>query len=65
MSDLDLGMNNWMSNPSFVAYAISCLILCLNLLFLWGYSGTSRARTKTAMNAEDALRFGAVLIEVR
>jgi prostaglandin-E synthase 1 len=57
-------MNNWLSNPTFLVYAIACLILCANLLFLWGYSGTARARTKTAMNEEDAARFGASLAEI-
>ncbi len=57
-------MSNWLNNPSFIAYAITCLILCVNLLFLWGYSGASRGKTKTAMNEEDAVRFGASLTEV-
>ena len=57
-------MNNWLNNPAFLVYAIACLILCANLLFLWGYSGTARARTKTAMNEEDAARFGASLAEI-
>ena len=57
-------MNNWLNNTSFVVYAITCLVLCVNLLFLWGYSGVSRARTKTAMNEEDAVRFGASLTEI-
>ena len=57
-------MNNWLNNPSFIAYAISCLVLCANLLFLWGYSGASRGKTKTAMNEEDAIRFGASLTQI-
>jgi prostaglandin-E synthase 1 len=57
-------VNNWLNNPAFLVYAISCLILCVNLLFLWAYSGTARARTKTAMNEEDATRFGASLTEI-
>jgi uncharacterized MAPEG superfamily protein len=57
-------VNNWLTNPAFLVYAISCLILCVNLLFLWAYSGTARARTKTAMNEEDATRFGASLTEI-
>jgi uncharacterized MAPEG superfamily protein len=51
-------MDNWLSNSTFVVYAATCLVLCLNLLFLWAYSGAVRAKTKTAINAEDAARFG-------
>lgn len=40
-------------NPTFVAYALSCLLLCANLLFLWGRSGAVRAGTKTFINPED------------
>lgn len=56
-------MNNWLSNPTFVVYAITCLLLCFNLLFLWGYSGAARGKTKTAVNEEDATRFRATLAE--
>ena len=57
-------MSNWLKNPAFLVYAITCLILCVNLLFLWGYSGVVRAKTKTAMNEEDAARFRASLAEI-
>jgi len=57
-------VNNWLTNPAFLVYAISCVILCVNLLFLWAYSGAARARTKTAMNEEDATGFGASLTEI-
>jgi uncharacterized MAPEG superfamily protein len=57
-------MNHWLNNPAFLVYAITCLILCVNLLSLWAYSGVARARTKTAMNEEDATRFGASLAEI-
>jgi uncharacterized MAPEG superfamily protein len=57
-------MNNLLNNPTFLVYAITCLVLCGNLLFLWGYSGAARAKTKTAMNEEDAARFGASLTEI-
>ena len=43
-----------LNNPTFVAYAIISLVLVANLLFLWVYSGAVRARTKTAVNPEDA-----------
>ena len=26
------------TNPAFVVYVINCLLLCLNLTFLWVYS---------------------------
>jgi len=52
---------SWSNNPSFVAYAITCVVLSLNLLFLWAYSGAVRAKSKTAINEEDAARFGAPL----
>ena len=57
-------MNNWLNNSTFLAYAITCLVLCGNLLFLWGYSGAARAKTRTAMNEEDAIRFSASLAEI-
>ncbi len=57
-------MNNWLSNPAFLVYAVTCLVLCINLLFLWAYSGATRGKTKTAMNEEDAARFGASLAEM-
>jgi prostaglandin-E synthase 1 len=52
---------NWLNNPAFVAYAITCVILGGNLLFVWAYSGSTRAKTKVAINKEDAERFGAKL----
>jgi prostaglandin-E synthase 1 len=54
-------MDNWLNSPSFVAYAVMCVVLCLNMLGLWGYSGAVRAKTKTAINHEDAARFGSSL----
>jgi prostaglandin-E synthase 1 len=56
-------MNNWLGNPAFVAYAITCLILSGNVLFLWGYSGFVRYQTKTVMNEEDAARYSSPLAE--
>lgn len=54
-------MENRLNNPSFVVYAITCVILSSNLLFVWAYSGSRRAKTAVAINAEDAERFGAKL----
>jgi prostaglandin-E synthase 1 len=50
-------MENWLNNPTFVVYAITAVVLNINLLFVWGYSGAARAKTKTAVNKEDAERF--------
>lgn len=57
-------MNNLLNNPAFFAYAITCLVLCGNLLFLWAYSGALRGKSKTAMNEEDVTQFGATLAEI-
>lgn len=57
-------MNSLQSNPAFMAYAIACLVLSANLIFLWAFSGATRGKTKTAINAEDAARFGGTLVEV-
>lgn len=54
-------MGTWLNNPSFVVYAITCVILSGNLLFVWAYSGATRAKTKVAINTEDAERVGAKL----
>jgi uncharacterized MAPEG superfamily protein len=51
-----------MTSPSFLPFAISSIVLALNLLFLWGWSGAVRGKTKTAMNPEDSERFGATLV---
>jgi prostaglandin-E synthase 1 len=51
-------MENWLNNPTFVVYAITAVVLNINLLFVWAYSGAARAKTKTAINKEDAERFG-------
>jgi uncharacterized MAPEG superfamily protein len=50
------------SNPTFVVYAITTVVLVLDLLFLWVYSGIVRAGSKTAINEEDAKQFGSALI---
>ncbi len=53
---------SWSNQPAFVAYAIASLILALNLLFLWNYSGAVRGKTKTTLNEEDARQFGTTLV---
>jgi prostaglandin-E synthase 1 len=42
------------ANPAFVAYAACLLVLSLNMLVLWAYSGSVRGKTKTTPNKEDA-----------
>lgn len=56
-------MINLLRQPAFIAYAVTTLLLCINLMFLWLYSGATRARTKTAINPEDAKQFGGVLAQ--
>ncbi len=41
------------SNPSFLVYSASMVVLCVNVLALWAYSGAVRARTKTSHTRED------------
>ena len=55
-------MNDWIKNPTFIYYTITCLILTTNLLFLWVYSGFVRAKVKTTVNKEDASRFGGAAV---
>ena len=47
--------------PAFLAYAVACVVLAINMLFLWVYSGGVRARVGIAINPEDAARFGVPL----
>ncbi len=56
-------MITWLNYPAFPAYAITSLVLCINLLFLWVYSGTVRAKTGTAANPEDSVQYHAALSE--
>jgi uncharacterized MAPEG superfamily protein len=51
-------------NPAFLAYAFSCLVLSLNLLLLWVYSGAMRAQGGVAINPEDGARYGAPVSEL-
>ena len=45
------------NNPAFLLYAVTALILCLNLLVLWGYSGVARGQTGVQINTEDSALF--------
>ena len=53
-----------MNSPLFVAYAVTALVLSLNLILLWAMSGVARTRTKTALNPEDAAQFKVAHVEV-
>jgi uncharacterized MAPEG superfamily protein len=54
---------NLLNNPAFVAYAIACIALSVNLMFLWAKSGAVRNKAKSTPNPEDATQFGAALAE--
>jgi uncharacterized MAPEG superfamily protein len=45
---------NLAANPAFTVYAITILVLSLNMLVLWALSGGVRAKTHTTPNAEDS-----------
>lgn len=57
-------MSGLTANPAFLAYALTTLVLSLNLLGLWLSSGALRARGGVAINPEDGARFGASVSEV-
>lgn len=42
-----------LQDPSFRLYALCCLALCMILMFLSGYTGAMRGRTKSPANPED------------
>jgi prostaglandin-E synthase 1 len=46
-----------MPQPAFAIYALCAVVLCLNMLVLWGYSGAVRSKTKTTHNPEDLAVF--------
>jgi len=54
----------FLNSPAFVAYAVSSVALCCNLIFLWAYSGAVRNKVKSTPNPEDATRFGAALSDI-
>ena len=56
-------MTPWSNQPAFVAYALACVLLCANLIFLWMFSAVQRAKSKTAMNPEDAAKFKVTLVD--
>jgi prostaglandin-E synthase 1 len=56
-------MLNLATNPAFIAYAVAVVVLSLNMLILWGWSGAVRGRSKTTPNTEDS-RGNNALVEV-
>src|SRR5258707_15153884 len=51
------------ANPTFLAYGLTCVVLSLNLVGLWVFSGAIRARGGVAINPEDGARYGARVSE--
>lgn len=51
-------------SPIFLPYAITCVVLNLNLLLLWVSSGAIRTKNKIAVNAEDGARYGVTVSEM-
>ena len=52
------------AHPVFMAYAITCIVLCLNLLMLWVSSGAIRAKGGVAINPEDGARYSVPVSEL-
>jgi len=51
-------------SPAFVIYAVTTVLLCLNLYGLWIWSGLVRNRTRTLRNPEDtAVAGGRTVVE--
>jgi microsomal prostaglandin-E synthase 1 len=48
-----------LNNSAFVAYIVTALIITLNLVALWAYSGVARAGSGVQINTEDAALFKA------
>jgi prostaglandin-E synthase 1 len=49
------------ANPAFIAYAVTVIVLSLDMLFLWGYSGAVRGRAKATPNAVEPPEIARVL----
>ena len=47
-------MTSLAAQPAFVAYVAALIVLSLNLLLLWAYSGVVRGKAKSTPNEEDA-----------
>jgi prostaglandin-E synthase 1 len=59
-------MHDLASQPSFAIYALCTVVLCLNMLGLWGFSGSVRTKTNTTPNPEDVktVAKGASVVDV-
>ena len=53
-------MNDVLSRPAFVAYALSCVVLAANLFVLASLTGAGRGKVKVFVNPEDAGKEGKV-----
>lgn len=56
-------MNDLMTNPAFKAYALSTVVLALNLLFLGGFTGAQRGKHKSPVTPEDRPDQGVLPVE--
>ena len=52
-------LNHAVGDSVFLAYSLTCGLLCLNLLLLWIASGAMRAKGGMAINPEDGARYNA------
>ena len=52
------------SSLAFKAYALTSIILSVNLLLLWISSGARRVRSGVAINPEDGARYGVPVSEI-
>lgn len=50
-------MENIQSFEALYVYAITAIVLSVNLIILWTYSGSVRGKTKISINPEDAKQF--------
>ena len=56
-------MKELAAEPAFAIYALCAVILCLNMLGLWGFSGGVRTKSKATPNKEDADKGGKLTAE--
>jgi prostaglandin-E synthase 1 len=56
-------MDNIQSFQALYAYALTAIVLSINLLIIWVYSGSVRSKMKVAINPEDVTTFKAKLEE--
>ncbi len=54
-------MDDIQSFQALYIYAVTAVVLCVNLIIIWAYSGAVRAKTKLAINPEDAEQFKTTL----